>query len=251
MKRLSVLLFAVFITGSFLVYAGQVFAVDVPSLTLNMGDGTGPKQVSSVLQIVMLLTVLSMAPAILLMTTSFVRIVVVLSFLRQAMGTQQMPPNQIIIGLAMFLTFFIMSPVFTQMNEKALQPYLQEQIEEKEALALAVTPMREFMFTQVREDDLKLMTELSGNKAPATRAEVPTMTLIPAFMLSELKRAFQIGFMIFIPFLVIDMITATVLMTMGMLMLPPVIISLPFKILLFVLVDGWNLIVGSLVRGFY
>jgi flagellar biosynthetic protein FliP len=193
-----------------------------------------------------------MAPAILLMTTSFIRIVVVLSFLRQAMGTQQMPPNQIIIGLAMFLTFFIMAPVFTQINETALQPYLQEQIDGRQAVETAISPMRQFMFGQVREADLELMTRISKvENAPETRDDIPTLTLIPAFMLSELKRAFQIGFMIFVPFLVIDMITASVLMTMGMLMLPPIIISLPFKVLLFVLVDGWNLVVGSLVQGFY
>jgi flagellar biosynthetic protein FliP len=178
--------------------------------------------------------------------------VVVLSFLRQAMGTQQMPPNQIIIGLAMFLTFFIMAPVFTQINETALQPYLQEQIDGRQAVETAISPMRQFMFGQVREADLELMTRISKvENAPETRDDIPTLTLIPAFMLSELKRAFQIGFMIFVPFLVIDMITASVLMTMGMLMLPPIIISLPFKVLLFVLVDGWNLVVGSLVQGFY
>ena len=224
---------------------------DLPSLSLNMGSTMGTEQVSIVLQILILLTVLTMAPAILLMTTSFVRIVVVLSFLRQAMGTQQMPPNQIIIGLAMFLTFFIMTPVFTQINEVAVQPYLQEKIGEKKALDLAVNPLRDFMFSQVREDDLKLMIEIAGGKLPENKEEISTLTLIPAFMLSELRRSFQIGFMIFIPFLIIDMITASVLMTMGMLMLPPIIVSLPFKILLFVLVDGWNLIVGSLIQGFY
>jgi flagellar biosynthetic protein FliP len=226
-------------------------AQDLTGLTLNLGSPSGPAQVSMILQILVLMTILTMAPAILLMTTSFIRIVVVLSFLRQAMGTQQMPPNQIIIGLAMFLTFFIMSPVFIQINETALQPYLQEQIEEKAALQLAVTPLRDFMFSQVREADLKLMIEIAGNNLPETKEDISTLTLIPAFMLSELRRAFQIGFMIFVPFLIIDMITASVLMTMGMLMLPPIIISLPFKVLLFVLVDGWNLIVGSLLQGFY
>jgi flagellar biosynthetic protein FliP len=229
----------------------QALTQDLPGLSLSMGDTVGPKQVSIVLQIMILLTVLTMAPAILLMTTSFIRIVIVLSFLRQAMGTQQMPPNQIIIGLAMFLTFFIMSPVFTQINDIALQPYLQEKIEEKEALQLAINPLRDFMFSQVREDDLKLMIDISKSQTPETKVEISTLTLIPAFILSELRRAFQIGFMIFIPFLIIDMITASVLMTMGMLMLPPIVISLPFKVLLFVLVDGWNLIVGSLMQGFY
>ncbi|MBW1776904.1 MAG: flagellar type III secretion system pore protein FliP [Deltaproteobacteria bacterium] len=207
---------------------------------------------STVLQILVLMTVLSIAPAILLMTTSFIRIVVVLSFLRQAMGTQQMPPNQIIIGLAVFLTFFIMAPVFTQINENALQPYLQEKVDGRRALETAVAAMRDFMFRHVREADLELMTRISGTEEPPrTRDDISTLTLIPAFMLSELKQAFQIGFMIFVPFLVIDMITASVLMTMGMLMLPPIIISLPFKVLLFVLVDGWNLVVGSLMQGFY
>jgi flagellar biosynthetic protein FliP len=227
------------------------WAQNAPSLSLDIADPSEPGQVSTVLQILVLFTVLSMAPAILLMTTSFIRIVVVLSLLRQAMGTQQMPPNQIIIGLAMFLTFFIMSPVLSQINETALQPYLQEELEDTEALQLAVVPLREFMLSQVREKDLALMTNMRGEELPESTEDIATLTLVPAFMLSELKRAFQIGFMIFVPFLVIDMIVASVLMTMGMLMLPPIIISLPFKILLFVLVDGWNLIVGSLMQGFY
>jgi flagellar biosynthetic protein FliP len=252
MKRLSKAGPVFAAAGLFLfLLALPAAAQEAPSVSINMAEGAGTGQVSTVLQILMLLTVLSMAPAILLMTTSFIRIVVVLSFLRQAMGTQQMPPNQIIIGLAMFLTFFIMAPIFTQINETALQPYLAEEVSGKDAISRAAAPMREFMFSQVREADLALMTELSRKEAPADRSEIPTLTLIPAFMLSELKRAFQIGFMIFVPFLVIDMITASVLMTMGMLMLPPIIISLPFKILLFVLVDGWNLIVGSLMQGFY
>ncbi len=234
-----------------LIFPAAAAAQDPAVLTLNMGEGAGPQQVSTVLQIMMLLTVLSVAPAILLMTTSFIRIVVVLSLLRQAMGTQQMPPNQIIIGLAMFLTFFIMSPVFVEINENALQPYLSEEMGEQDALAAALDPMRTFMFGHVRESDLALMSEFSGNEPPETIDDIPTLTLIPAFILSELKRAFQIGFMIFVPFLVIDMITASVLMTMGMLMLPPIIISLPFKVLLFVLVDGWHLVVGSLMQGFY
>ena len=251
MKRLAKVLILSLLAGVILFAAHSAMAQEAPGVSFNMAENAGPQQVSTVLQILMLLTVLSMAPAILLMTTSFIRIVVVLSFLRQAMGTQQMPPNQIIIGLSMFLTFFIMAPVFTQINENALQPYLNEELNEKTALQQAINPMREFMFGQVREADLKLMTELARKEAPENRSEVSTLTLIPAFMLSELKRAFQIGFMVFVPFLVIDMITASVLMTMGMLMLPPIIISLPFKILLFVLVDGWNLIVGSLMQGFY
>ncbi len=251
MKK-AVLIFLVLLLGWAAWQGGDaVWAQETPSLSLDIAEPTGPEQISTVLQILVLFTVLSMAPAILLMTSSFIRIVVVLSLLRQAMGTQQMPPNQIIIGLAMFLTFFIMTPVLTQINETALQPYLQKEVGDQEALRRAVIPVREFMLSQVREKDLALMTRMADQEPPEKKEDISTVTLIPAFMLSELKRAFQIGFMIFVPFLVIDMITASVLMTMGMLMLPPIIISLPFKILLFVLVDGWNLIVGSLVQGFY
>jgi flagellar biosynthetic protein FliP len=225
-------------------------ASSVPTLSLGISQATGPQQVSTTLQILFLLTVLSLAPSILLMTTAFIRVVIVLSFVRQAMGTQQMPPNQVIIGLALFLTFFIMSPVFQQVNDSALQPYLKNQLGQEQALELAVKPMREFMFAQVKEKDLALLMNIAKNPAPANPNDVPTMTLIPAFMLSELSRAFQIGFMIFLPFLVVDMVVASVLMSMGMMMLPPVIISLPFKLLLFVLVDGWGLVVGSLVQSF-
>ncbi len=228
-----------------------VQAEGLPTITLGIGQAADPGQTSTALQILMVLTILSMAPAILLMTTAFIRLVVVLSFVRQAMGTQQMPPNQIIIGLALFLTFFIMAPVFSQINEKALQPYLDKKIGQEQALTEAVTPMREFMFKQTKEKELALLMEIAGEPAPENQKDVPTMTLIPAFMLSELKRAFQIGFMVYIPFLVIDMVVASVLMSMGMMMLPPVIISLPFKLLLFVLVDGWNLVVSSLVQSFY
>lgn len=226
------------------------WALEIPRLTLGVEGTDNPEQVGTAIQILVLLTVLSLAPAILLMTTSFIRIVIVLSFIRQAMGVRQMPPNQVIIGLALFLTFFIMSPVLSQINQDALQPYLDREIGDTVAIDRAVTPMREFMFTQVRQKDLQLFVDISGSEQPKTREEIKTMLLVPAFMLSEIKRAFQIGFLIFVPFLVIDMVTASVLMSMGMLMLPPVIISLPFKILLFVLVDGWHLVVGSLVRSF-
>ncbi len=235
----------------FLSDCDHAAAQSSPLLTLNLGETAKPEQVSVVLQILVLLTILSMAPAILLMTTSFIRIVVVLSFLRQAMGTQQMPPNQIIIGLSMFLTFFVMSPALSKINETAFQPYLQERIGGQEAIRLGMEPMRDFMLSQVREEDLGLMVEIAGQEVPKKKEDISTLILAPAFMLSELRRAFQIGFMIFVPFLIIDMVTASVLMTMGMLMLPPIIVSLPFKILLFVLVDGWNLVVGSLVKGFY
>lgn len=241
---------AAFLLAALLVYPTFCGAAQLPAVTIGVGDATNPQQVSTTLQVLFLLTILSLAPAILLMTTSFIRVVIVLSFIRQAMGTMQMPPNQVIIGLAIFLTLFIMSPVIQQVNETALQPYLDQEIPQEEALDLALEPMRGFMFSQVKEGDLALLVDISGTDIPGNPSDVPTMTLIPAFMLSELSRAFQIGFLVFIPFLVIDMVVASVLMSMGMMMLPPVIISLPFKLLLFVLVDGWSLVVGSLVQSF-
>lgn len=225
-------------------------AVTLPTVRLGIDQAETPQQVSTALQILVVITILSVTPSIILMTTCFTRIVIVLGFLRQAMGTQNMPPTQIILGLALFLSFFVMSPTLAKINETALQPYMAEQINQGEALEKATIPIREFMFSQVREPELRLMTELTMDSEPANENAIPTMTLIPAFMLSELKLAFQMGFMIYIPFLVIDMIVASILMSMGMMMLPPVIISMPFKLLLFVLVDGWNLIVGSLIKSF-
>ncbi|HMB16812.1 MAG TPA: flagellar type III secretion system pore protein FliP [Pelovirga sp.] len=225
-------------------------AQGLPTITLGIGEATEPAQVSTALQILILLTILSVAPAILLMTTAFTRIVIVLSFVRQAMGTQQAPSNQIVVGLALFLTFFIMAPVFTQINDEALQPYLNEEISQQDAVPLALEPMRNFMFSQVGEKDLQLLVDISGAEQPETMEDIGMLTLIPAFMLSELKRAFQMGFLLFVPFLMIDMIVASILMAMGMMMLPPIIVSLPFKILLFVLVDGWSLVVSSLVQSF-
>lgn len=238
------------ITCVYILCPPLVSAVGLPSVTFGIEDANTPQQVSSALQVLFVLTILSVAPAILLMTTCFTRIVIVLGFVRQAMGTQNMPPTQVILGLSLFLSFFIMSPTFNTINEEALQPYINEQIDQSQALTNAVKPMREFMFSQVRESELALLADLTLEQAPESQEEVPTMTLIPAFMLSELKRAFQMGFMIYIPFLVIDMIVASILMSMGMMMLPPVIISMPFKLLLFVLVDGWSLVVGSLIKSF-
>lgn len=182
--------------------------------------------------------------------TSFTRIIIVLSFVRQALGTQQMPPNQLLIGLALFITLFIMAPFLRQVNDNAVQPFLQGTINQDQAVTTAMAPMRKFMFNQTRDSDLSLFVGMSGIDQPKTRADVPSHVLIPAFIVSELKTAFQIGFIIYLPFLVIDMVAASVLMAMGMMMLPPVIISLPFKIMLFVFVDGWSLIVGSLVKSF-
>ncbi len=225
-------------------------AVGLPTVTFGIEEADNPQQVSTALQVLFVLTILSVTPSILLMTTCFTRIVIVLGFLRQAMGTQNMPPTQIILGLSLFLSFFIMSPTLIEINQQALQPYMADQITQGEALEKAIVPVRKFMFSQVREQELGLLIELTLDSEPVNENDVPTMTLIPAFMLSELKRAFQMGFMIYIPFLVIDMIVASILMSMGMMMLPPVIISMPFKLLLFVLVDGWNLIVGSLIKSF-
>ena len=235
----------------FIVFASSVsHAIGLPTISFGTADANTPEQVSTGLQVLFLLTILSIAPSILLMTTCFTRIVIVLGFVRQAMGTQNMPPTQIIIGLSMFLTFFIMSPTLVQINKEALQPYLAEEITQKEALNSALTPMRDFMFSQVKESELTMLSDITLSNEPVDKNDIPTMTLIPAFMLSELKRAFQMGFMIYVPFLVIDMIVASILMSMGMMMLPPVIISMPFKLLLFVLVDGWALIVGSLLKSF-
>ncbi len=226
------------------------FAQGLPTITLGVGEATKPAEVSTALQILMVLTILSVAPAILLMTTGFTRIVIVLSFVRQALGTQQAPSNQIVVGLSLFLTFFIMAPVFNQINEQALQPYLNQQITQDQALTKALKPMRQFMFSQVGEKDLQLLVDISKAPQPENQDDISLLTLIPAFVLSELKRAFQMGFLLFVPFLMIDMIVASILMAMGMMMLPPIIVSLPFKILLFVLVDGWSLVIGSLVKSF-
>lgn len=236
------------------VVAAASGAVDaqtpLPRITFGVESAESPEQVALSLQILLLLTVLSLAPAILVMTTSFTRIIVVLAFLRNALSTNQMPPNQVLIGLALFLTFFVMAPTWQTINETALQPYLAREIGQEEALSRAMEPIRDFMFRHTRERDLALMIDLSQGERPVTPSDVGTEALIPAFIISELKSAFQMGFILFIPFIVIDMIVASTLMSMGMLMLPPVMISLPFKILLFVLIDGWHLVVRSLLLGF-
>ena len=222
----------------------------IPSVNVEVGTAETPEQVSTTLQVIAVLTLATLAPAILMMTTSFVRIVVIIGFLRNALATQNVPPNQVIISLAMFLTFYIMAPYWAQANENGLQPYLAGQISQEEALTNALEPMREFMFRQTREADLALFVNLSDAERPETQEDVSTFVLIPAFMISELKTAFQIGFMLYVPFIVIDMIVATTLMSMGMMMLPPVMISLPFKILLFVMIDGWHLLIRSIIVSF-
>lgn len=222
----------------------------LPNVSLNIGGGAPPGKAATVIQLLFILTVLSLAPAILLMLTSFTRIVVVLSLLRHALGTQQMPPNQIIIGLALFLTFFIMAPVWQKVNDEALKPYYEDRINSEEALSLASVPVKQFMLKQTRERDLALFVHIAKENAPEKPEDVSLSVLIPAFVISELKTAFQIGFLIYMPFFIIDIVVASILLSMGMMMLPPIMISLPFKLLLFVLVDGWYLIVGSLVRSF-
>lgn len=221
-----------------------------PTLSLNLGDADDPTAVVPALKIVGVLTVLTVAPAILLMMTSFTRILIVLSFVRQALGTQTMPPNQVILGLALFLTIFTMSPVIQEITDKALNPYIAKSITQEEAIAEFVKPVRTFMLAETREADLGMFMNIARNPQPKTAADIPMTTLIPSFMISELKTAFIMGFLIYIPFLIIDMVVSSILMAMGMLMLPPTVISLPFKIVLFVLVDGWSLIIGSVVKSF-
>jgi flagellar biosynthetic protein FliP len=220
-----------------------------PSVTIDLGQ-TGPKGTAVVLQILALLTVLSLAPAFFIMVTSFTRVVIVLSFLRQALGTQAVPPNQVLISLALFITVFVMAPVGEAVYSQAVQPLLAEQISYEEAWTKGIQPIRAFMLKQVRDKDLELFIELSKRPKPETIDQVPIHVVIPAYILSELRVAFQIGFLIYIPFLIVDMVVASVLMSMGMMMLPPSMISLPFKLILFVLADGWNLVVGSLVKSF-
>ncbi|MEA4883659.1 MAG: flagellar type III secretion system pore protein FliP [Clostridia bacterium] len=230
--------------------AAECAPLRIPGMSLAIDTADNPKEVAGALQILALLTVLTLVPSILLMMTSFTRIAIVLSFVRSSMGTQQVPPNQVLIGLALFITLFVMMPVFDQMNREALQPYMAGKLKQEEALAKAAGPIRTFMLKQTREKDLALFVDLAGLKQPNKPDDLPLHVVIPAFMISELKTAFQMGFVIFIPFLVVDMLVSSILMSMGMMMLPPVLISLPFKVLLFVLVDGWALVVKSLVESF-
>ena len=226
------------------------FSVKVQAAPVELNMFDTPQNTTQTLQIVFLLTVLTLAPSILIMMTGFTRIIIVLSFIRNAMGTQQMPPNQVIIGLALFLTFFVMTPVISEVNTTAYKPYIEEQITQEVAFANAQKPIRKFMGEQINERDLDLFMSLGNIEPVDTFDEIPMHVVIPAFITSEIKTAFQIGFFIFIPFLVIDMIVASTLMSMGMMMLPPVMISLPFKILLFVLVDGWGMTIKTLIASF-
>jgi flagellar biosynthetic protein FliP len=247
-KKLCLVLFCV---AALVLLADLATAQTLPKVSLQVGESTDPSDLTTTLKIVILMTVLALAPSLLIMVTSFTRIIVVLSFLRQAMGANQMPPNQLLLGLSLILTFFIMAPAANKAYTEGIKPYTEKQISGEVAFTKAVAPFREFMLAQTREQDLALFVDIAKLDAPSTPADIPLHVLVPAFVISELRTSFQIAFVIFIPFLVIDMVVASVLMSMGMMMLPPVIVSLPFKILLFVLVDGWYLLVKSLVESFH
>jgi len=236
-----------FILLALLFFAPDSFA---QSMSIDMGEATTAGATGQLIQLIAVITVLSLAPSILVMMTSFMRIVIVLSFLRSALGLQQTPPNQVIISLAMFLTFFVMAPVFEKSYNEGVKPLLEERIEQKEAFLKIGAPFHEFMLNHVRDKDLKLFVDMSPGLTIETPEDTPYRVLIPGFMISELKRAFEIGFLIFIPFIIIDMLVASILMAMGMMMLPPVMISLPFKIIFFVLIDGWYMLCGSLIKSF-
>jgi flagellar biosynthetic protein FliP len=253
MKALAISLkflsFALVLSSGVAAWA-QSTGVTLPTVSMGFKTVDNPQEVVSAIKIVLMMTVLTLAPAGLILMTSFTRIIIVLSFLRQALGVQQMPPNQLLVGLALFLTFFIMGPTFTEANTNGIQPYISGKISQEVAVDMTLAPFRKFMFHQTRPQDLNLFVKLSKTVTPKTLADVPTLVLVPAFVISELKTAFQIGFIIFLPFLVIDMVAASVLMAMGMMMLPPVVISLPLKLMIFILVDGWSLIIGSMVNSF-
>jgi flagellar biosynthetic protein FliP len=251
MKAIRVLsiLSAAFI--GFVTLMQSAYAADpIPGINIDIGSSGSTAGASNTVTILLFLTVLSIAPSILVLMTSFTRIVIVLGFIRTSLGTQQMPPNQVLVGLALFLTFFIMAPTLGDINQNALQPYMRGEIAQTEALTRASIPIKQFMFSHTRQKDLKLFLDYSQAAPPSGVEDTPLTALVPAYAISELKTAFQMGFMIFIPFLVIDMVVASTLMAMGMMMLPPVMISLPFKILLFILVDGWYLVVKSLLLSY-
>lgn len=241
---------AIVLLGAMSLFADAAQAQALPKISLQVEDAKEGGDAAVSLQIIFLLTILSLAPSILIMMTSFTRIVVVLSFLRTAIGTQQMPPNQLIIGLSLFLTFFVMAPVWDRVNDDAIQPLVEDQIPYTEALDKGMEPIREFMLKQTRQKDMALFVRMAQIKQPRNHKEIPNSVLIPSFIISELRTAFQIGFILFIPFLVIDLVVSSILLSMGMMMLPPIMVSMPFKILLFVLVDGWNLLIQSLVKSF-
>jgi flagellar biosynthetic protein FliP len=224
--------------------------IPIPRIGITLDEAEGPRDVALSLEILFLLTVLTLAPAIIISVTSFTRIAIVFSFIKRALSTQQEPPNQIMMGLAIFLTIFVMAPTIQEVNQTAIQPYFQEEINAEEMYQRGIVPVREFMFRQTREKDIALFLRLGEVERPANQADVPTYVLIPAFIISEITTAFKIGILLFIPFIVIDLVVASVLMSMGIIFLPPVFISLPFKIILFILVDGWHLLTFQVVSSF-
>jgi len=249
-RALSVLSLVVFAITLGVAVTCPAAEVNLPGLRFNLDDYDAPQQISGALQIIFLLTVLTLVPGILVLATSFTRLAVVLSFLRHALGVQQSPPNQVIIGLALFLTFFIMQPVAQQIYDEALAPYQQHEISGDEFLKRGVKPLKDFMLKHTRTKDLALFVALANDEKPKNAEALSIVSIIPAFAISELKTAFQIGFVLYIPFIILDMVISSILLSMGMMMLPPAMISLPFKLMLFVLVDGWNLLIHSLVKSF-
>lgn len=249
-RKIQILLIAAILALALTACAGDS-QLSAPGVTLNIDPSGNPQQVNSGVQLLVLITVLSLAPSILILATSFTRIVIVLSLLRNAIGTPQIPPNQVLIGLSLLLTFFIMSPVYSKIDQQALKPYLNGEIGQSEAFQKAADPIRSFMFQQTRKKDLELFIGMSGEDQPQTLDDISTVVLMPAFVISELRTAFIMGFAIYVPFLIIDMVISSILLSMGMMMLPPSLISLPFKILLFVMVDGWYLIARSLAQSFF
>ncbi len=252
LAKIIISVLIIFLAGTNVSHAQQGKGgggISLPNISVNLGQGQDSNDFVLTLQIIAILTVLTLAPSILIMMTSFTRIIVVFHFLRQALGTTTQPPNQLLTGLALFLTFFVMQPVLNKANSEGLQPYMREEITQEQAIDNMVKPFREFMLKSTREEDLALFIKLSGNDKPYDVSEVSTWTIIPAYAISELRKAFQIGFLLFVPFLVLDMVIASTLMSLGMLLLPPQLISMPIKILLFLMVDGWHLVIESLMQG--
>jgi flagellar biosynthetic protein FliP len=247
-----------FVAGLLLIVSGLLILpavsmaaeITLPGVRFNLDDAEAPQQISGIMQIIFVLTILSIVPGILVLTTCFTRLAIVFSFLRHALGVQQTPPNQIIIGLALFLTFFIMQPVWQRIHQEAIIPYQQHEIAGEEFVKRGMKPLKDFMLKQTRQKDLALFVTLAQQEKPKNADALSLTTVIPAFAISELKTAFQIGFVLYIPFIILDMVISSILLSMGMMMLPPVMISLPFKLMLFVLVDGWNLLIDSLVKSF-
>ncbi|MEJ5261738.1 MAG: flagellar type III secretion system pore protein FliP [Ignavibacterium sp.] len=244
-----VVMMLIFSSGLF-AQQTQSLSFPIPKINVDVGTSQNGKDVAVTLQILLLMTILALAPSIIIMTTSYLRIIIVFHFLKSALGTQQMPPGQLLAGVALFITFFVMAPTWNKVNQDALKPLLDEKISVEEAYNKGIEPIRDFMFKHVRDEDLELFVSMANMTRPNNRNELPTYIVVPAFVLSELRTGFIIGFFLFIPFIMVDLIISSILMSMGMMMLPPMLISLPFKILLFILVDGWNLIVGSVVRSF-